>query len=450
MPPMTMNKPIWKNAARLSACRAMLLVIAGWWDAAPLAGAPFRAAVAKVDITPANPQMLRGYAPRMSTGIHDRIYHRVVALDDGASTFYLISSDLCSISPAFCDRVTRDLAQRLGVPSENVWWTITHNHSSPYVGPPGIPGILHPTRFQFQVDASYTEMVVKTLTDAALEAKGKLAAAKLGVGTGYARANVNRRARDHDGKTRLGMNPDGPVDRRIGLLRLEKADGGPLALVANYAMHATVLGGKSTLITGDAPGVVSEYVQEKTGAPMLYINGAAGNIAPLYSGGELRHLTHFKVLLGDRILEANRLITGSTNAVRLKTSLIRVETPKRPDLKWSDELREYLKVGPGGAETLLIPLRFLQINADVLIWSAPMELFCEISNEIRDRSPFPYTFYFGYTNGTFCYLPTEAEFAAGGYEPSTSPFTPSAARDLTAAVIRHIEASRRANVPAAR
>ena len=79
-----------------------------------------------------------------------------------------------------------------------------------------------------------------------------------------------------------------------------------------------------------------------------------------------------------------------------------------------------------------------------------MELFCEISNEIRDRSPFPYTFYFGYTNGTFAYMPTEAEFAAGGYEPSTSPFTPSAARHLIEAVVRQIEGSRREAMSAAR
>ena len=446
MPPIN---SFWKNP-RYLVRRAMFLLLAGTFGAVPLEAGPFRAAVAKVDITPASPQMLRGYAPRMSTGIHDRIYHRIVALDDGSTTFYLISSDLCSLSPAFCDQVTRDLARKLGVPSENVWWTITHNHSSPYVGPPGIPGILHPTRFQFQVDAGYTEMVVKTLTEGALEAKTKLAAAKFGVGTGYSMANINRRARDHDGKSKLGMNPEGPTDRRIGLLRLEKANGEPLALVANYAMHATVLGGKNTMITGDGPGVVSEYVEAKTGVPMLYINGAAGNIAPLYSGAELRHLTNFNVLLGDKILEANRLVGGMTNSATLKTRMILVETPKRPGLKWSDELREYLKVKPGGEEMLSVPIRFLQIQSDIMIWSAPMELFCEISNEIRDRSPFPYTFYFGYTNGTFAYMPTEAEFAAGGYEPSTSPFTPSAARHLIEAVVRQIEGSRREAMSAAR
>src|SRR6476659_1240422 len=69
----------------------------------------FRAAAAKVDITPETSQWLSGYQPRRSEGIHDRIYHRVVALESGDTQFFLISSDLCLFSPTFYDRVSRDL-----------------------------------------------------------------------------------------------------------------------------------------------------------------------------------------------------------------------------------------------------------------------------------------------------------------------------------------------------
>lgn len=421
--------------AGMVACMLFALPVSG-------AGAPaFRAAVVKVDITPNTPQMLRGYSPRMSTKVHDRLYHRIVALDDGTTSFILVSSDLCSLSPAFCDRVTGNLAKQFGLPSENIWWSITHTHSSPYVGPPGIPGLLMPNRFQFRTDETYTALVEKTLVDGVRQARQRLEPAKLGIGRGYAEANINRRARDADGQVRLGMNPSAPVDRRVGLLRLDKAGGAPLALIANYAMHATVLGASNTVVSADAPGVVAEYVEEQTGAPMLYLNGAAGNLAPIYSTRlptEVRLLSQFKVLLGDPILDANRRLRATSAEVKLRASRIIIETPKRPGLKWSDELKDYLRVAKDGTETLLVPLRFLRINDDTVIWSAPMELFCEISNEIRDRSPFANTFYVGYTNGTFGYLPTEQEYLAGGYEAATNPFTASAASHLMAAVNRHL------------
>src|ERR1700683_4272470 len=64
-----------------------------------------RAAVVKVDITPDKPQWLLGYAARQSTGVRDHIYHRIVALDDGETQFFLIQSDLCVVSPSVYDEV---------------------------------------------------------------------------------------------------------------------------------------------------------------------------------------------------------------------------------------------------------------------------------------------------------------------------------------------------------
>ena len=51
--------------------------------------AAFRAAVAKVDITPTTPQWLLGYQARQSDAIHDRLYHRIVALDDEVRQRYI-------------------------------------------------------------------------------------------------------------------------------------------------------------------------------------------------------------------------------------------------------------------------------------------------------------------------------------------------------------------------
>ena len=109
-----------------------------------------------------------------------------------------------------------------------------------------------------------------------------------------------------------------------------------MALIANYPIHGTVLGGENLLISGDAPGIVSEYVEEKMGAPLIFINGAAGNLAPIYSvvSNVLNPdiWDEFRVLLGDKILEANRKISTTTKDVILCPGSLTVETPRK---NWS-------------------------------------------------------------------------------------------------------------------
>jgi hypothetical protein len=397
----------------------------------------FRASVIKVDITPDNSQNLIGYNARKSTGIHDRIYHRIVALDDGYSQFYLVSTEICIMSPLEYERIADTLTRQLGIDRRDFWWTTTHTHSAPEVGPPGMYKVYLQERSQHTFDAAYTTMVEQKLIDGIKEAKEKLAPAKLGVGWGFSQANINRRARDLDEKTFLGLNPDGPVDRRIGILRIENTDGTTIAIIANYPIHGTVMGGENLLISGDAPGVVAEYVEQKTGAPLVFINGAAGNLAPIYTvypSPEKGHLGQFRGMLGDRIIDANKNISATIDSVILKTGSLIVETPRKEGLSWPEGFENYTRK-EGDIDLVRLPVRFFKINEDIAVWSAPLELFCEVSNEVRENSPFPYTFYFGYTNGWFGYMLSDSEYKYAGYELTVTPFSASGARDLTRAVV---------------
>ncbi|MEX2231227.1 MAG: neutral/alkaline non-lysosomal ceramidase N-terminal domain-containing protein [Cyclobacteriaceae bacterium] len=415
----------------------------------------FRAAVVKIDITPQNQQWLRGYNPRLSTGILDLLYHRIVVLDDGKTQFFLISSDILGISPAEYDRVAAMLKSRYSINPVNVWWSATHTHSAPEVAAQfrGIPFPSMANRSQLsaqhEVDTVYTAILERKLIEGIAEARAKLAPARFGVGWGFSQANINRRAIDIDGKASLGLNPDGVVDRRIGLLRIDKEDGNPLVLIANYPIHGTVLGQENLRISADVPGVVSEYVEQKIGAPVLFINGAAGNLAPIYSvypNERAGHLRQFCVLLGDKILDAYKNISSTKDTIRLLPGSLTVETPRSAELGWSPDLSQYTRTTKTGINMIKLPVRFLKINDDVAIWSAPVEMFCEISNEIRERSPFPYTFYFGYTNGSFGYLPAASAWEEGGYEPSVSPFTPVVEKDLTESVVGYLQAELRSTV----
>lgn len=373
--------------------------------------------------------MAGGYQPRRSTGVRDRIHHRVVALQAGGEEMYFVASDLCLFSPSLYDSVMRDLQAATGITPVHVLWSVTHTHAAPEVGPPDMYKALL-GRSDHDWDRAYTARVGSALVDAVRTARERLEPARIAFGAGSSRANINRRARDVDGTISLGLNPDGPVDRQINLIKLTRPDGRLLALVANYAMHGTVMSGDNLAVSGDAPGVVADYVEEKLGAPMLYVNGAAGNLAPIYSvypSAKAGHLPEFRVLLGDRILAAASTVGPGTADVTLRSAEQIVETPRKAGLDWPGELAGY--AAPDGRPVVRLPIRLMRIN-DTLIWSAPVELFCEIAMDVAARSPFARTMYFGYTNGWFGYLPTAAAFAEGGYEPKTSPFTPQAEGDL--------------------
>ena len=230
-------------------------------------------------------------------------------------------------------------------------------------------------------------------------ARAKLEPAHIAFGSGVAMANINRRAKDVDGSVSIGLNPEGPVDRQFNLIRLTRPDGRVIALVANYAMHGTVMSGQNQSISGDGPGTVAAYLEEKLSATVLYINGAAGNIAPIYSvyaNAKAGHLSQFRVLLGDRIWRLSSRWVRAPTRCAFNTQREIVETPRKEGLTWPDELATYSRTE--GRPLVRLPIRFVRIN-DTAIWSAPVEMFCEIAMHVREHSPFAQTMHFGYTNG---------------------------------------------------
>src|SRR4029453_17593399 len=83
----------------------------------------FRAAVAKVEITPQKPTWLSGYGPSQSAGVLDRIHHKLLAFEASGTPFYLISTGPCLFSPAFYDGVMRELQEATGIDPKHVLWS---------------------------------------------------------------------------------------------------------------------------------------------------------------------------------------------------------------------------------------------------------------------------------------------------------------------------------------
>jgi hypothetical protein len=169
--------------------------------------ATFRASIVKVDITPSTPKWLLGYGARQSTGVHDPIFHRIVAMDDGNTRLLLVSSDLCLFSPTVYDDAAQRIQKETGIPPIQFLWTVTHTHSAPEIGPPGVYKVLLKGRSEHPVDEEYTEQIVNALVEGAKKAFSQLEAARLAIGTGSALANINRRVAMSMERSRLDSTP---------------------------------------------------------------------------------------------------------------------------------------------------------------------------------------------------------------------------------------------------
>jgi len=190
-------------------------------------------------------------------------------MDDGETEFYIVSSDLVGFSAGFYDSFCDRLEKETGITKEHLWWTVTHTHAAPSVAKP-LSSQLRPDQDVSGENVQFTQDLQDLLVRAIKQARSEMVPAMLGIGYGKSWANINRRSLDVDGRINLGKNPLGPVERTINLIKLQRTDGTPLALIANYSIHGTVLGYYenygigNTRIRGDLQGVVAEYVEEHT------------------------------------------------------------------------------------------------------------------------------------------------------------------------------------------
>ena len=235
---------------------------------APLAAASgdtLLAGVAKVDIT-----------DRAAGVPNDPLYAKALVVKNEAATVVLITIDAVAIGEIgrigneFLASVRSQLRKELGTAAESVLINASHCHGA--------------------VRADTARLTVQAVK----EAWQAMVPVKVGAGTGYeGRISENRRLKMKDGsevdmRRAYAMPRDedvagvGPIDPQIGLLRIDREDGRPLAVLYNFACHpimAVPSGGN----TADFPGFASKAIEEGLGDGTLafFVQGCAGDVNPV-------------------------------------------------------------------------------------------------------------------------------------------------------------------------
>lgn len=263
---------------------------------------------------------------RPSAAVHDPLCAKAVVFDNGNTRIAIVGIDLIRVSDELVAEVRRLVQAQGSVPPSNVLINASHNHR---------------TRGQEAEDAA------ERIAQAVVRAAGSMVPVRIGVCKGHEdRITMNRRLELKDGKawTIRHANPTprdedvtgvGPMDPEIGILRVDRVEGGTLALLYNFACHP--YGGvPNGGVTADLPGFASRVVENGLGGHDtvgLFLQGAAGDITPVRhkDWDAPPHTEQFGSMLGMSVLEAAGQAEMKDDS-RIQAVTEAIELPRRTDL----------------------------------------------------------------------------------------------------------------------
>ncbi len=277
---------------------------------------------AKADITTADPARV----------VHDPLLAKALVLSDGDTTLAIVAMDVVAIGliadvqDDFLPRVRARIEAELGIPASHVLVNASHTH------PPG-KVLCEP------------EELIERVFDAVRRAQADMVPVTVGVGRGHEdRFAVNRTMlmKDGTGWTIRHANPCPPdeavtglrpIDPEIGIVRLDRTDGRPFAVLFNYACHP-LFGFNGGLITANFPGFAAEVIEENLGdgAMALFLQGAGGDVCDVaYKDVHRpRDVRAFGMMLGLSTLAGWAQIEPGAGTLKVITET--VELPRRTDI----------------------------------------------------------------------------------------------------------------------
>lgn len=394
-------------------------------QSSPGAGNALEAGVATADLTPGPGIQLWGYSnpEQISTGTHDPLYGKAVVLRVGEACIGIVSMDFGRMPPVAQCEAVRKKVRKAGI--GEVIFCATHTHSGPIMESAELPHV-------GQVSDALAELLV--------QAAGTMQPVRLGVGKAPLDIAHNRRV-VKDGQCWMRWRnieklPSGPLDPELTVLHLETLEGMAVATLAHHACHPVIFGPDNKEYSADWPGVMCREVGKRTGAPCLFLQGAAGDINPYFDKMRLDEDAGKAVEgEGTKAAEAVFAALGSLawqstaeNSIALERST--VEVGLRYDLDDSAQIaimkaaysRLYDFYLKDIDRRLPLPQDCLLLQNNVALVFQPGEPFIQFQLDLKAHSTVGHSLLCGYANEFHIYLPTVEAAIIGGYGASVTTY----------------------------
>jgi neutral ceramidase len=371
-----------------------------------------QAGAARVDITPPTGFPMWGYGARHdapSEGVLDPLQARALVLAADKERIALVSLDLGRPPTRQSTAAIRERVQAAGI--GHVFLVASHTHHGPVLEVDNWPDPKNP----------YHRQLEQKLADVILEAAKGLRPARLGITVREVPFNRNRHSK----------RDDKPVDRDLLLLRLEDGDGKPVAHAVNFAAHPTIQDPKLLKFSADYPGALAGLIEKETGAPCLFLQGAAGDLSANRENGETPEA--FGLRLGREVLAMGKgLRCEELAAPTLQVHEDDFTFASRVDLNKKLVKQAFVSAFFPGIvdfyereyqDGVRPHLTTALLDGRIGLVGVSGEFFCGHALSLKRRARLEHVLFLGYCNDYQQYFPTIEAAGEGGYgsDPAVSP-----------------------------
>lgn len=391
------------------------------------------------------------YSARGAEGTHDPLYAKALVFEKDGTKVALVVLDLIATTRPMVDEARAQIEKQTGIPGRHVMISATHSHTGPVLSDGS--AFAEAVGGGQKIVREYLKGLPGKVAEAVAKADAARKPAKVSFATGREdNLTFNRRFHMTDGT--VGWNPGkknpkivrpaGPTDPAVPVVYVETADGKPLAVYVNFAMHLDTVGGLH--YSADYPGALAAALAAVKGDGLvtLFATGTCGDLnhinvesaAPQKGHGEAARIG--TRLAGEVLRTFDKLQPAADGPLRVTAET--VELPLAPvsaaDKAAADKVIAAVKAEAKPAPTFMEQVQAFKVAdvtarlgqplaaevqvvslGDDLAWvSLPGEVFVDLGLAIKNGSPFKQTMIAELANGSVGYVPTRVAYSEGNYE----------------------------------